>query len=229
MPRSEPSDEVLRSLAPVVAGTLCPFAVKARLCSAPVYDESRSLRANLEASVDALTCFTENARTERLDAFVFRFPQAVIGDDIDGLARLVRTLVEVLLFHDPVEPRGLVRRDILTPGWRLSFAGVDYFAPVFSPLYGKEHSRYTYGVSDSVFVLMQPNSSFHSRLGSRSAKTRGNIRSRFMKAGQPYVSAELEAHKFVVPLNPEDNPVKWYDLPPFLHDDCMIERGLMAS
>ena len=228
MPRAERDDETLESVAPVVAGTQCPFAVKARLRSAPAYEENRSLRANLEASVDALKQFTETAQTERLDAFVYRFPQSVVGDDIGRLARLVRTLVEVLLGRDPVDPRRLVRRDILAPRWRLSFAGVDYFAPVFSPIYGKEHSRYTYGVSDSVFVLMQPNSSFHARLGTRSAKIRGNIRSRFAEAGQQYPSPELEAHKFVLPLNPEDGPVNWYDLPPFPRDR-IVERGLMAS
>ncbi|WP_329251640.1 YqcI/YcgG family protein [Streptomyces sp. NBC_01478] len=215
-------------MAPIVAGTLCPFAVKARMRGAPAYDEGRSLRANLEASVPAFTCFTEDTRTEELDAFVYRFPRSAVGDDINRLARLVRTLVEVLLVHDPVDPRVPARRDILAARWRLSFAGVDYFAPVFSPVYGKEHSRYTYGVSDSVFVLMQPNSSFHTRLGSRATKIRGNIRSRFEEAGQPYPSTELEAHKFVLPLNPEDNPVNWYDLPPFPRD-CIAERGLMAS
>ena len=215
-------------MAQIVAGTLCPFALKARLRTAPAYDESRSLRANLEASVDALTCFTEDAQSEKLDAFVYRFPQSVLGDDINRLARLVRTLVEVLHVHDPVDPRVPLRRDILAPRWRLSFAGVDYFAPVFSPIYGKEHSRYTHGVSDSVFVLMQPNSSFHSRIGTRSVKIRGNIRSRFAEAGKPYPSPELEAHKFVLPLHPEDQPVTWYDLPPFPRD-CIVERGLMAS
>ncbi|WP_167391761.1 YqcI/YcgG family protein [Streptomyces humi] len=202
--------------------------MKARLRSAPAYDESRSLRANLEASVDALTCFTEDARTEALDAFVYRFPQSVVGDGVNRLARLVRTLVEVLFVRDPVDPRVPARRDILAPSWRLSFAGVDYFAPVFSPVYGKEHSRYTHGVSDSVFVLMQPNSSFHSRLGTRSAKIRGNIRARFAEAGRPYPSPELEAHKFVLPLDPEDKPVAWYDLPPF-PQERIVERGLMAS
>ena len=58
MPRAERDDEFLESVAPIVAGTLCPFAVKARMRGAPAYDEGRSLRANLEASIHAFTRFT---------------------------------------------------------------------------------------------------------------------------------------------------------------------------
>lgn len=227
MQRSEQNEDTLLAMAPVVARTLCPFAVKARLRSAPAYNAAYSVRANLESSIDALTCFTEEAEREELDAFVYRFPVSVVGAEINQLARLVRTLVEVLLTHDPVAPRRFVSWETLAPQWRLSYAGVDYFAPVFSPIYRKGHSRYTYGVSDCVFVLMQPNSSFHARLGSRAGKIRKNIRARFADAGQAYSRFELEAQKFVLPLTMGDNPVNWYDLRPFPHE-YMTDRGCIA-
>ncbi|MFI9503647.1 YqcI/YcgG family protein [Nocardia sp. NPDC052566] len=227
MQRTEQNEENVLAVAPVVARTLCPFAVKAQLSSAPPYDEACSLRANLAESLDALTRFTERAETEQLDAFVYRFPVSAVGAEIGQLARLVRTLVEVLLTNDPVAPRRFVYWDALVPQWRLSYAGVDYFAPVFSPIYRKDHSRHTHGVSDSVFVLMQPNSSFHARLGNRAAKIRRNIRSRFADAGQEYSRFELEAHRFVLPLSTGDDAVKWYDVPPFPRAN-MTDRGCIA-
>lgn len=227
MQRSERNEQTLLALAPVIARTLCPFAVKARLHCGPEYDTTCSLRDNLENSLDALTRFTEKASLEELDAFVYRFPVSAIGAEVGQLARLMHTLVEILLTNDPVAPRRFVRWEAMVPQWRLSYAGVDYFAPVFSPIYRREHSRHTYGVSDCIFVLMQPNSSFHTRLGNRAGKIRNNIRSRFDEAGQAYSRFELEAHKFVLPLAVGDDPVKWYDIPSFpgeyrTDEGCMV-------
>lgn len=201
-------------MAPVVAQTQCPFAVKARFWEAPSFEPGLSVSQNVRASLGALTEFSRVAAERSLDAFVYRFPAEHVGMGLSGLSLLMRTFVECLMIHDPLHPRPFRRHDLRDVKWRLSFAGVDYFAPVFSPVYGRDHSRYTYGVTDSVFVLMQPNSSFHSRLGSRPHRIRDNIRTRFEKAGQPYPQGELEAHKFVLPHRDGDPPVEWYELDP---------------
>lgn len=196
----------------ILARTQCPFAAKARLWNAPALDRFRSVEENLRASLPALTRFTRVAEERRLDGFVYHFPVSYVGWSLEDLSRLVRVLVETLLEGDPVDPRPFRRAEVLDPRWRLTFSGVDYFAPVFAPIYGPWHSRFTYGATDGVFVLLQPNSSFHDHLGREPKRVREGIRRRFDQAGQAYPQYELEAHKFVLPCDAEDEPPRWYDL-----------------
>ncbi|AUG78796.1 hypothetical protein CFP65_4029 [Kitasatospora sp. MMS16-BH015] len=205
-----PSDAV-RAMEPIVNGTLCPFATKARLRGAPCFDPLRTLRENLEDSVEPLLAFSRDAEREGLDGFLYRFPAAAVGTGVEELGELVRLLVDVLAEADPVCPAGRDRAEILGGKWRFRFAGIDYFLAVFSPVYGADHSRSTFGITDSVFLMMQPNSSFHARLGAQGRKTRAKIRAKFTDAHGGYPSYETEAFKFVLPLRHEDPPVEWYD------------------
>ncbi|WP_181799607.1 YqcI/YcgG family protein [Kitasatospora acidiphila] len=202
----------MAALAPLIAGTQCPFAVRAQLRGAPEFNPRLSLRDNVEQSVAELVRFTRDAATELLDGFVLAFPVRYVGADLPDLGRLTRTLVEVLMAHDPVRPSRFHRAEVTGARWRLNFAGVDYFAPVFSPVYGSRHSRSTHGVTDTVFVLMQPDSSFHARLHPRGDRIRENIRSRFEQAECGYPLYQLEAHKFVLPHRVQDEPLRWYDI-----------------
>ncbi|MFF8233491.1 YqcI/YcgG family protein [Streptomyces caelestis] len=201
----------VQAMQPVVEGTACPFAAKARLRSAPDFDPARSLAQNVADSVPLLVDFSARAEGEGLDGFVYRFPAERVGSTVEDLGRLLRVLLQTLARHDPQEPRELDKDTVLAPGWRFSFAGLDYFVPVFAPVYGKHHSRHTYGLTEDVFVLMQPNSSFHTRLGARRDLVLRNIRSRFAEAGQSYPVHGVEAHKFVLPPAVDDEPVPWYD------------------
>lgn len=203
--------EGARAMAPVIRSTLCPFAVRARLRSAPAFDPAASLQENAAASAEPLIRFSREAERSRLDGFVYRFPVRYVGATAADLCVLTRTLVGTLMEHDPDNPREFSRDDVLADNWRFSFAGVDYFAPVFAPLYDRHHSRFTYDAADDIFVLMQPNSSFHARLGERPGHIRSAIRARFDRGAQPYPGYHVEAHKFVLPESAESEPLSWYD------------------
>ncbi len=201
-----------RQLGPIVNRTYCPFAATARLWGAPEYDSTRSVPENVRRSLDSLLRFTRAARREVLDGFVYAFPADEFGGGLAQLAALLRTVIGTLMEHDPCAPRTLDRNDVVRGDWRFSFNGEDYFAPVFAPLYGQDHSRYTYEISDTVFILLQPDSSFHARLGSHRGRIRKQIRQRFSDGFQPYdTSSDIEAHRFLLRPETGTSAPAWYD------------------
>ncbi|MEU7756896.1 YqcI/YcgG family protein [Micromonospora sp. NPDC049101] len=203
----------LQAIRPLTAQTRCPFASGANLVAAPGY-RGGPIDDHLDRALADLTSFTGRAERDRLDAFVLRFPLTLVdAADLRGLGRLTHSLVRALLRGDPSQPRAVDPDLVQQPRWRLSYAGMDYFMAVFAPLYGSHHSRYTFGIADQVFVLLQPDSSFHLRLGRDPSRVRKSIRKRFARAGQSYDTHLLEAHKFVLPLAHGDPPVRWYDMP----------------
>ncbi|WP_160311003.1 YqcI/YcgG family protein [Streptomyces sp. 150FB] len=202
----------LHAVREVVLRSNCPFAISAHTVAARPRREGEPLRDYFARSMDDVIAFSERAGKDSLDVLVYRMPAAEFGQDLTALGRLARTMVHTLMSADPRAPRPLDRPAVLRPDWRLSFAGVDYFMPVFAPLYPAEHSRHTFGVRDQVFLFLQPNESFHRRLGRRPRQVRQAIRHRFEAAGQPYDSGVLEAHKFVLPMNSGEPPIPWYDM-----------------
>ncbi|ONI75253.1 hypothetical protein ALI144C_41720 [Actinosynnema sp. ALI-1.44] len=201
-----------RRFEPVVNHTYCPFATVARLWGAPDHDSSLTVADNVRAALDGVLRFTRAAQREVLDGFVFAFPSDQFGGTLARLGRLLRTVLGTLMASDPREPRVLNRGDVVREGWRFSFDGEDYFVPVFAPLYGQDHSRYTYGVDDTVFILLQPDSSFHARLGRDSGQIRKQIRQRFSDGLQSYSgTGELEAHRFLPALGDGTPAPAWYD------------------
>ncbi|MFJ8779770.1 YqcI/YcgG family protein [Streptomyces sp. NPDC102476] len=200
----------------VKEGSECPFAARSRVWGAPSYVSTESIRENLSSSLPFLTSFTRVARREHLDGFLYAFPVGVFSSDISGLAPLTKTFISFLMSNDPAEPRTFSRDDITRPGWNFTFDGEDFFVNVFSPCYGHEHSRYTHGARDSIFILLQPNSSFHSKIPrDQSENKRQQIRQAFHNVYQGYEHQALEAHRFVLPLVHSDPPVAWYDAQEF--------------
>jgi hypothetical protein len=208
------SAKSVRRFTPILNRTYCPFAVTARLWGAAEYDPATTVREHVRSSVESLVRFTRAARREALDGFVLAFPASRFGQDFGQLASLMRTVVATLMEHDPVAPRTFDPADVVGDKWRFSFSGEDYFVPLFAPLYGQDNSRYTYEVGDTVFVVLQPDSSFHSRLAAGRGDVRDQIRQRFADGLQAYRTAdEIEAHRFLPPSEPGMPPLRWYDAP----------------
>jgi hypothetical protein len=207
-----PGCGTLAAIGPVVDQTRCPFASAAALTAARARHPSEPLARYLDRSVPDVISFAERAAADHLDALVYRFAAAEAGRTLPALGRLALALVTTLMAADPRGAQELDRDRVLAPDWRLSFAGADFFMPVFAPLYPVRHSRHAPPALGQVFVLLQPNASFHRKLGSRGKQVRASIRHRFAAAGQHYDSGLLEAHKFVLPLRAGDPPVRWYDM-----------------
>lgn len=191
--------------------TYCPFAATARMWGATAYDPSVTPHENIRRSIDSLIRFTRVARRELLDAFVYAFPAERFGHDLGHLASLLRTLIGTLMANDPLDPRDFRSSEVTAREWRFRFCGEDYFVPVFAPIFPQNHSRYTYEISDTVFVLLQPNTSFHSRLEDNQQAVREQIRRRFSEGFQSYqTTREIEAHRFLPPLDVDAPPPAWY-------------------
>ncbi|MFJ4486062.1 YqcI/YcgG family protein [Streptomyces longwoodensis] len=200
----------------VKENSYCPFAPRSRLWGAPDYIPTESIRENLSSSIPFLTSFTRVAEREHLDGFLYAFPVGVFSSGVESLAPLTKTVLSFLTANDPSGPRVFSRDEVTRPDWHFKFDGEDFFVNVFSPCYGHKHSRYTHGVRNWIFVLLQPNSSFHFRIPrEQSDARRGQIRERFSDVYQGYEHQTLEAHRFVLPLSHSDDPIAWYDAPEF--------------
>lgn len=194
----------------------CPFAARSRLWGAPDYIPTESIRENLSSSLPFLASFARVAEREHLDGFLYAFPVGVFSSEIESLARLAKTVIAFLTANDPAGPRTFLPDEVTRQGWHFSFDGEDFFVNVFSPCYGHNHSRYTHGVKDWIFILLQPNSSFHFRIPREQLDARRHqIRDAFHNVYQGYEHKSLEAHRFVLPLNHSDDPVAWYDASEF--------------
>lgn len=201
----------VKQFAPIANRTYCPFAVTANLWGAPEYDPSLSVTEHVRSSVGLLHHFTRAALRETMDGFIYSFPASEFGQDMVQIGNLLRTLIETLMKCDETEARTLREEDLLNDKWRFSFDGEDYFVPVFAPLYGPGHNRFTYEVRDRVFILLQPNSSFHRRMGSKGQDIRSQIRQRFRDGFQPYDnSKELEPGRFLQAEGSRSESPKWY-------------------
>ncbi len=201
-----------RKFGPVIHRTYCPFASSAVLWGASEYDPTVSVAENVLRSIGPLVKFSRAARRETLDGFVYAFPAERFGRTVAQLAALLRVVIGTLMEHDPCDPRLLDRDDVVHSKWRFSFNGDDYFVPVFAPVYGQGHSRYTYEVSDTIFILLQPDSSFHARLQGDSTRVRNQIRQRFREGLQSYdTSNDIEAHRFLLPTEAGSPAPAWYD------------------
>ncbi len=203
----------VRSFEPLKNRSYCPFAGKARLWGAQPFQAHLSLAGNVRRSVDTIVEFARVARREELDGFVFAFPNACFGESMNSLSAMLETVLTTLKLNDPdsdADPRIV---DVKSADWRFSFFKEDFFVPVFAPIYGQSHPRYTFEAEDQVFVLLQPNGSFHRRMTGDKAKLRKEIKSRFTEGLQPYgVDVRIEAERFLPPRNDEDAFPHWYEI-----------------
>ncbi|WP_328499703.1 YqcI/YcgG family protein [Streptomyces sp. NBC_00457] len=203
----------VKQFAPIANRTYCPFAVTANLWGAPEYDRSLSVAEHIRSSVGLLHHFTRAALRENLDGFIYSFPADGFCQDMNQLGGLLRTVIETLMQCDQAKSRSLQEEDFLKDKWRFSFDGEDYFVPVFAPLYGPGHNRFTYEVRDRIFILLQPNSSFHRRMGGKGREIRGQIRQRFRDGFQPYDnSKEPEPGRFLQAEDGRAESPKWYQV-----------------
>jgi hypothetical protein len=210
--------------AAITQRTFCPFAGKSRLWGAPDYDATRPFAANMQASLPSLRAFVRVLPTDGLDGYVYAFPVSVFGDSVTGLARLFRAVLGFLTGQSGGQdgdgggspaPK-LAPSEVLQPAWRLFIQGEQFFASVFAPFYRSGHSRHTYESRDWIFIMLQPESAIHQYIPHEAFDTRSQgIRERYAESFQGYDLAEFEADRFLLPLNPGDEPVRWYDF------DCL--------
>jgi hypothetical protein len=206
--------------AAITQRTFCPFAGKSRLWGAPDYDATRPFAQNMQASLPSLRAFVRVLPTDGLDGYVYAFPVSVFGGSVTGLARLFRAVLGFLTGQsgdqatDPGGPAApkLAPSEVLQPSWRLFILGEQFFASVFAPFYRSGHSRHTYESRDWIFIMLQPESAIHQYIphDAFDARSQG-IRERYAESFQSYDLAEFEADRFLLPLNPGDEPVRWYD------------------
>jgi hypothetical protein len=158
----------LQRFQPIKNGTHCPFARAAKLWGGKLADNLKPrLTGHLDtvqeaASLNAgpLTEFVARSNNgEPLDGFCLELPGASYISP-EHLGEKVRILLTKLAELDPSPGENAMKMGTIDhPHWRFRFAGEDFFLTVFSPTYGKDSSRYSFGVKKS-FVLFQPRASF---------------------------------------------------------------------
>jgi NTP pyrophosphatase (non-canonical NTP hydrolase) len=174
--------------------TPCPYAKEARLWGAPVWDEKRSLFRNVDSIFPFFLSFTKAARLESLDGFV------------------------VALGNVDPEPSPMHLTTIGDKGWQFAFNGLRLFISVFSPLYPRNHPRWSPKVT---FITFQPEQSFDfHQIGStfpESAANKKLIRDSFTHSGFWYpadvIDERIEAAIYLLPRFSDDRDVLWWQEP----------------
>lgn len=204
---------VLEKIAPIRDSTFCPFAKKSRLWGAPDYDPSTSFEENMHRSIPSLRIFIRVAQREPLDGYVYGFPVDPPTHSLEEVKDKTARLVYFLSRTCNRQPERIVRDEILSnEHWRFTIYGEECFVNVFSPIYSATHSRFTYTVRDMMFIMLQPETSFHTLIKKQDFQTqRDRIRAAFESRLQGYSLEDPEADRFVLPINENDGPVRWYE------------------
>lgn len=196
--------------ADVAARSACPYAGSACLWGSDKIATDESLEAFVHRQKPSLSTFIRAARLERLDAYVLALPTERYGQALEHttqtLARVLQALNPELFDHD------LLTAPIDDDSWRFTIDGEPFFVPVFSPLYEQDHPRYTSKNTSLLFIVLQPDSSFHRHLGPDAKFNRQSIRHRFAAGLQPYQSGKVEADKYL-PYPPGHESPPWYAMP----------------
>ena len=205
---------VLDKIRPIQNETFCPFAKRARLWGAPTFDKRLTLEENLRESLTSLRIFIRVARREVLDGYVYGFPIDQHTHSIDEVRSITAQFVFFLLRACEDQSEEAVRSEIDGDPlkWRFKIFGEECFVNVFSPAYESTHSRFTYSSTDMMFIMLQPETSFHTHIPTAEFQTRRDaIRQKFDDEYQGYTLDDAEAHRFVLPLDHSDGPVRWYE------------------
>jgi len=205
---------VLEKVRPIQNETFCPFAKRARLWGAPSFDARLTLEENLHNALPSLRVFIRVARREVLDGYVIGIPIDRATHSLDEVARITAEVVYFLQHacegRSRDEIQQAIRQDEL--GWRFRIFEEECFVNVFSPIYQSTHSRFTYSTIDMMFIMLQPETSFHHHIPKVEFQSRRDaIRQKFDDEYQGYVLDDAEAHRFVLPLDHSDPPVRWYE------------------
>ncbi len=184
----------------------CPFAGAANTWGAERIPPDASLELHIHNHRESISAFVRAARTEQLDAYVFALPAELFGPNFDTTSE---TLARVLTSLSPPSAGGGFSAAVEDDGWRFVIDDEPMFVPVFSPLYAHDHPRYTHRGTDLIFIVLQPDSSFHRQLSRGSGFSRAAIRQRFAARLQPYDSSAREADKYL-PLPTGCAVSPWY-------------------
>eukprot|EP00049_Salpingoeca_infusionum_P014353 m.268276 g.268276 ORF g.268276 m.268276 type:complete len:372 (+) comp15655_c0_seq1:142-1257(+) len=108
---------------------------------------------------DTLRAFTLFASMHnRMDAFVV--DMGIASQTVEEHGKVTNALLRFLSDCDPSSNHCMNSPQLGKREWTFEFAGAQFFVTTFSPAYGKDSSRYPFGVNHTSFVLFQPYSSF---------------------------------------------------------------------
>jgi hypothetical protein len=222
-----PSDApTLRSFEVVQMKTACPYAKAARLWGAPRWDRDQSIDENIRRIAVPLSRFVYLQKWETLDGFVVGVTDDRLVGDMKSLSRTLRMILKSLTLLDQFAPN-LFDREVKSKDWYFEFLGIRMFLIVFSPLYGHDSPRETYG-EKSTFILFQPQQSFVQNKALRNDERNENrsilvgkfsqrfshIRARFADVGKPYdcpiMMAPFQAPRFLKPFKLGEPEIEWW-------------------
>ena len=205
----------LSSFRRIQTGTVCPFAPAAKLWGAPDWAPKEDVAANVARFLPVMLRFCGLLKWEMLDGIVVEISDPSLYSDIDVLARNFKAFLVALSSHDPTGADPFAS-EVRSEEWQFEFCGIRLFVIVFSPIYGIDSTRETYG-ERSTFVFLQPEQSFESLKIPRDAEApvkREQIRELFAAVGKSYdcyiVKQPFEASRYLKPLHVDEAEVAWW-------------------
>jgi hypothetical protein len=195
----------------VIASTLCPFAARAKVGSAPEWDVDRC--DNWPRIAESLRVWLGSAEATRSHGFVVQIG-GCDASDFDSVRQAFRVALEELNRLDSSDSSCL-REEVDAPHWQFEFEGVRLFANVFAPCYPPAHSK---RIDDPghFYIFFQPDFSFDlCGITRESREIKLAIRRRFDEAGRPYsgelIDRRIEAEIYMFPVDVTDAPVRWWE------------------
>mmetsp|Transcript_17613 Transcript_17613/g.38511 ORF Transcript_17613/g.38511 Transcript_17613/m.38511 type:complete len:378 (-) Transcript_17613:81-1214(-) len=224
------NNTTLERFSTIKQGANCPFAKAAKLWGGPDTGENASLEDQARSIAPQLALFVGKINEgEPIDGFCIELvDSSARNGGPKELGEAVRKMLSSLSELDPLNENMMQVNFVGSRGWRMRFAGEDFFVTSFSPAYPSTSSRYAFG-SPHAFLLLQPEKSFaRHRLPDDTADTnweapktiRDKTRVAYKEAGRPYhIPVTIEyppAEHIVKPLNDDgrnESVVRWWTKP----------------
>lgn len=197
--------------------THCPFAEQSKIEYFDDWNPEKDFNENILSLSKQLESFTNRCESGKLDGFVFEISGDLCPKTIEGLSKMLKDILLKLNILDP-QKSDCMNQDISASSWQFIFNRQRIFVNVFAPFYNKSNSRYSMSV-DSVFVFLQPESSFDLHIinpakSTQTVQLKENIRNAFIKGGNPYdfdiAKNPSDALKYIMPVNIGDAPIEWW-------------------
>lgn len=187
----------------VIGASLCPFARKASIRELPAVRPDERVDAYLRRIAPLAREWVRDAEAEETDGILAALPACRVGTNPDDLAPMLAAWVDAVADHPATrDPH------VADVGWRLVVEAVEVFVALFTPAFGPDHSRST-PRGEHVYLLVQPDPSFHRWLPEDSDRLRENIRQQFADAGRAYDADLHEAERYL-PTADGGSPVPWW-------------------
>lgn len=211
-PAAAPS---LRRFEQIRRRTDCLYARGAQLWGSPDWTPG-----NFDAGIDrfaaVLVRLAAIPETERPDGAVLELREPERGASVEALAMTTRAVLGALTERDPTGDRCLDAQ-IEHPDWWFTFADQPFFLATFAPCYGRQSSRYAFGLPD-VYCLFQTRHSFVRRWAPGTERLpddmRRRIREAFARSDRHYdlaiTTSPMEAHRYVKPDRLGVPPIRWW-------------------